>query len=146
MRMLKLGVAAAAMMAASLTAQAEEIVIKFSHVVAPTGHPKGEAATLFAERVNERMKGKVRVEVYPNSQLFNDNKVLEALLLGDVQMAAPSLSKMEKYTKKFRIFDLPFLFKDVAAVDRFQLSSEGVGLLNSVEDKGLKGWLTGITA
>ena len=147
MRMLKLGVAAAAMMAASLTAQAEEIVIKFSHVVAPTGHPKGEAATLFAERVNERMKGKVRVEVYPNSQLFNDNKVLEALLLGDVQMAAPSLSKMEKYTKKFRIFDLPFLFKDVAAVDRFQLSSEGVGLLNSVEDKGLKGlayWHNGI--
>ena len=139
MRMIKLGVAAAAMMAASLSAQAEEIVIKFSHVVAPTGHPKGEAAALFAERVNEQMKGKVRVEVYPNSQLFNDNKVLEALLLGDVQMAAPSLSKMEKYTKQFRIFDLPFLFKDVDAVDRFQMSAEGKALLNSVEDKGLKG-------
>ncbi|RED50844.1 TRAP transporter substrate-binding protein [Aestuariispira insulae] len=139
MRMLKLGVAAAAMIAASLSAQAEEIVIKFSHVVAASGHPKGEAAALFAERVNERMKGKVRVEVYPNSQLFNDNKVMEALLLGDVQMAAPSLSKMEKYTKKFRIFDLPFLFKDVNAVDRFQASAEGKALLNAAEGKGVKG-------
>ncbi len=125
--------------AAVAPASAEEIVIKFSHVTAAQGHPKGEAAALFAERVNERMKGRVRVEVYPNSQLFNDNKVLEAMLLGDVQMAAPSLSKFEKYTKKFRIFDLPFLFDDIDAVDRFQASEAGQKLLRSMEGKGLLG-------
>jgi C4-dicarboxylate-binding protein DctP len=120
-------------------AQAEEIVIKFSHVTAEKGHPKGEAAALFAERVNERMKGKVRVEVYPNSQLYDDNKVLEAMLLGDVQMAAPSLSKFEQYTLKFRLFDLPFLFDDIDAVDRFQNGDTGQALLRSMEDKGLLG-------
>ncbi len=119
--------------------QPGEIVIKFSHVTAPTGHPKGEAAALLAERVNERMNGRVCMEVYPNSQLYNDDKVLEAMLLGDVQMAAPSLSKFEDFTKKFRIFDLPFLFDDIAAVDRFQSSEDGQKLLNSMRRKGLLG-------
>lgn len=116
-----------------------ETVIKFSHVTAAKGHPKGEAAALFAERVNQQLNGKVCVQVYPSSQLYNDNKVLEAMILGDVQMAAPSLSKFEKYTKKFRIFDLPFLFNDVAAVERFQNSADGQKLLNSMRDKGLVG-------
>ena len=89
--------------------------------------------------MNERMAGKVKIEVYPNSQLYNDDKVLEAMQLGDVQMAAPSLSKFEKYTKKFRIFDLPFLFDDINAVDRFQSSAAGQKLLHSMEKKGLLG-------
>lgn len=130
---------AAALALGAMGAEAKEIVIKFSHVTAEQGHPKGEAAALFAERVNERMAGKVKVEVYPNSQLYNDDKVLEAMLLGDVQMAAPSLSKFEKFTKKFRIFDLPFLFDDIDAVDRFQTSETGQELLRSMEKKGLLG-------
>ena len=116
-----------------------EIVIKFSHVTAAKGNPKGEAATLLADRVNERLNGKACMEVYPNSQLFNDDKVLEAMLLGDVQMAAPSLSKFEKYTKKFRIFDLPFLFDDINAVNRFQASDDGQKLLKSMTKRGLLG-------
>ncbi len=120
-------------------ASAKEIVIKFSHVTAATGHPKGEAASLFAKRVNAQMAGKVRIDVYPNSQLYNDNKVLEAMQLGDVQMAAPSLSKFEKYTKKFRLFDLPFLFKDIQAVDAFQGSDSGKKLMSSMSNKGLQG-------
>ena len=131
-------VAAGALLSLS-TPAASEILIKFSHVTSGKGHPKGEAATLLAKRVNERMKGKVRMQVFPNSQLYNDNKVLEAMLLGDVQMAAPSLSKFEKYTKKFRIFDLPFLFNDIKAVDRFQKSAGGQKLLTSMTGKGLLG-------
>ena len=135
--------AAAAFSLASLTAitsvNAKEIVIKFSHTVATIGHPKGEAAILFAKRVNEQMAGKVRIKVFPNSQLYNDNKVLEALLLGDVQMAAPSLSKFEQITLKYRVFDLPFLFQDMGAVDRFQKSAVGDMLKNAMTKQGLKG-------
>jgi C4-dicarboxylate-binding protein DctP len=118
---------------------AGETVIKFSHVVAPKGNPKGEAATEFADRVNSEMNGKVCVEVYPSSQLFDDDKVLEAMILGDVQLAAPSLSKFEQYTLVFRLFDLPFVFDDIAAVDRFQKSEGGQKMLNSMHDKGLVG-------
>ena len=77
-----------------------EIVIKFSHVTADSGHPKGDAARAIADRINSEMNGKACMEVYPSSTLFDDDKVMEALLLGDVQVAAPSLSKFEAYTQE----------------------------------------------
>ncbi|MCF6322286.1 MAG: TRAP transporter substrate-binding protein [Rhizobiaceae bacterium] len=138
-------IAAGLMAAASTAAFAQspcddgEIVIKFSHVTNTDKHPKGIAATLLAERVNAEMNGKACMEVFPNSSLYNDNKVLEALLNGDVQLAAPSLSKFEKFTKKFRIFDLPFMFNDINAVDRFQKSAGGQALKNSMVKRGLQG-------
>lgn len=116
-----------------------EIVIKFSHVTNTDKHPKGIAATLLEQRVNAEMNGKACMEVFPNSTLYDDNQVLEALLNGDVQLAAPSLSKFEKITKKYRIFDLPFLFTDVDAVDRFQNSDSGDKLKNAMNRRGLKG-------
>lgn len=116
-----------------------ELVIKFSHVTNTDKHPKGIAASLLEKRVNEEMNGKACMQVFPNSTLYNDKKVLEAMLSGDVQMAAPSLSKFEKFTKKFRIFDLPFVFTDVDAVDRFQNSADGEKLKNSMNRRGLKG-------
>lgn len=116
-----------------------EIVIKFSHVTKAQGHPKGEAAELLKERINQQLDGEVCMQVFPNSQLYNDNKALEALIIGDLQMAAPSLSKLEKYTKQFRLFDLPFLFNDIEAVNRFQLSQDGQNLLTSMKNKGLIG-------
>ncbi|MFQ5635302.1 MAG: DctP family TRAP transporter solute-binding subunit [Gammaproteobacteria bacterium] len=116
-----------------------EIVIKFSHVTNTDKHPKGIAASLLEKRVNEEMNGKACMEVFPNSTLYNDNKVLEAMLQGDVQLAAPSLSKFEKFTKKFRIFDLPFMFKNVDAVNEFQLSDTGQAMLDSMQKRGLQG-------
>ncbi|MEK9795255.1 MAG: DctP family TRAP transporter solute-binding subunit, partial [Alphaproteobacteria bacterium] len=99
----------------------------------------GIAATLLAKRVNEEMNGKACMEVFPNSSLYDDNKVLEAMLNGDVQIAAPSLSKFETFTKKFRLFDLPFVFENIDAVDRYQNSADGQKLLKSMERKGLLG-------
>ena len=116
-----------------------EMVIKFSHVTNTDKHPKGIAATLLAERVNTEMDGTACMEVFPNSTLYDDNKVLEALLQGDVQLAAPSLSKFEKFTKQFRIFDLPFMFEDIEAVDAFQASEAGQALLDSMQRRGLQG-------
>ncbi|MEO1329246.1 MAG: DctP family TRAP transporter solute-binding subunit [Pseudomonadota bacterium] len=116
-----------------------EIVIKFSHVTNTDRHPKGIAATLLADRVNTEMDGKACMEVFPNSTLYNDDKVLEAMLAGDVQMAAPSLSKFETFTKQFRLFDLPFMFVDIDAVDRFQNSDAGQSMKDSMRRRGLQG-------
>ena len=116
-----------------------EIVIKFSHVTADSGHPKGDAARAIADRINQEMNGKSCMEVYPSSTLFDDDKVMEALLLGDVQVAAPSLSKFEAYTKKYRLFDLPFLFSSMDAVNTFTQGPVGQELLGAVEDKGYTG-------
>jgi len=138
-KLVLVGLLVAVAFVASVTiASAAPIVIKFSHVVAENT-PKGQMANKFAALVDRDLKGKVKVEVFPNSQLFGDNKVLEAMILGDVQMAAPSLSKFKKYTKSLQIFDLPFLFKDMAAVEKFQQGPLGQKLLMATKSKGLIG-------
>lgn len=141
-KLLKLACVAAVIAVPSVASAAcddGEVVIKFSHVTNTDKHPKGIAASLLEKRVNEEMNGKACMEVYPNSTLYNDNKVLEAMLQGDVQLAAPSLSKFEKFTKKFRIFDLPFMFKNIEAVEAFQASEAGQEMLNSMQKRGLQG-------
>ena len=134
-----LGAVALSASAAFAACDPGETVIKFSHVTNTDKHPKGIAASLLEKRVNEEMNGKVCIEVFPNTSLYNDDQVLEAMLAGDVQMAAPSLSKFEKFTKKFRIFDLPFMFADVNAVDKFQNSEAGQALKDSMRRRGLQG-------
>jgi C4-dicarboxylate-binding protein DctP len=124
---------------ASDACQDGEIVVKFAHVTNTDKHPKGIAASLLEKRVNEEMDGKMCMEVFPNSSLYDDDKVLEAMLQGDVQLAAPSLSKFEKFTKQFRIFDLPFMFKNIDAVDAFQASEAGQNMMNSMQKRGLQG-------
>ena len=136
------GIAAAVLVAGAPVpvVDAKEIVIKFSHVTSGKNHPKYLAAEEFAKRVNTQMKGKVRIEVYPGGQLFDDKSVMIELIKGRaVQMAAPSLSKFEAITKKFRIFDLPFLFDNIKAVNAFQGSKHGKALLKSLEKKGISG-------
>ena len=128
-------------------AQAKEpIIIKFSHVVSEDT-AKGKGANLFRDLVNKRLKGKVVVKVYPNSQLYNDKDVLKALLRGDVQMAAPSLSKLGRFTKKYGLFDLPFLFKNTAAIECFTNGYAGKELLKVINKRGYLGlgyWMNGM--
>ncbi|NBQ27834.1 MAG: DctP family TRAP transporter solute-binding subunit [Rhodobacteraceae bacterium] len=115
-----------------------EIVIKFSHVTTEATQ-KGKAAVELMNRVNDEMNGKACMEVFPNSTLYDDDKVLEAMLQGDVQLAAPSLSKFEQFTKVFRLFDIPFMFKNMAAVDEFQNSEAGQAMKESMVRRGLLG-------
>ena len=141
-------VLAATVAVASLpaAASAAPMVLKFSHVVAEHT-PKGQAALKFKEVAERLLPGKVKVEVYPNSQLFGDAKEMEALALGDVHFIATSLSKFDKFTKKLQVFDLPFLFDDTTAVDRFQSSKIGQSLLHAMEKRnylGLAYWHNGM--
>jgi C4-dicarboxylate-binding protein DctP len=152
MRFLTAAATAALFAASSVSALAAgcdegETVIKFSFTTNLDKHPKGIAAQMLADRVNEEMNGKFCMELYPNSTLYDDDKVLEAMLQGDVQLAAPSLSKFEAFTKVFRLFDLPFMFKNIAAVDEFQLSAEGQKMKDSMSRRGLAGlefWHSGM--
>lgn len=115
-----------------------KILIKFPHVTAP-GTPKGKAANRFRDLVHERLGDRVTVEVYPSGQLMNDDDSIDALAFGEVQMIAVSLSKFDRLTKKFQVFDLPFMFRDLTAVERFQKSPAGTVLLDAMTDNGLQG-------
>lgn len=119
-------------------ALSEPITIRFSHVVGEDT-PKGVGARLFKERAEKELAGRVKVEIYPNSQRFTDEQVMTALLFGDVELAAPSLSKFGSFSKELQVFDLPFLFDDMEAVRRFQTSPVGQSLLDSMSMRGIKG-------
>ncbi len=120
-------------------AAAEPIVIKFSHVVA-VDTPKGQAAEFFKKLAEERTKGAVKVEVYPNSQLYKDKEEMEALQMGSVQMLAPSLAKFGPLgVKEFELFDLPFIFDGYEDLHKVTMGSVGKKLLDKLEVKGIKG-------
>ncbi|HEX8989534.1 MAG TPA: TRAP transporter substrate-binding protein [Rhodocyclaceae bacterium] len=136
-RTLVVGLAAAAF---SLAAFAQQpIVIKFSHVVA-VDTPKGHAAEYFKKLAEERTKGRVKVEVYPNSQLYKDKEEMEALQLGAVQMLAPSLAKFAPLgVKEFEAFDLPYIFDDYTELHKVTQGPIGAALLKKLEPKGIIG-------
>ncbi len=115
------------------------IIIKFSHVVA-RDTPKGKAAERFKELAEATTKGRVKIELYPNSTLYKDKEELEALQLGAVQMLAPSLAKFAPLgVKEFELFDLPYIFPDKAALDRVTDGPIGRDLLKKLESKGILG-------
>lgn len=133
-----LALAASLALSASALAQAP-IIIKFSHLVA-VDTPKGKAAEFFAKRAAELTKGRVKVEVYPNSQLYKDKEEMEALQLGSVQMLAPSLSKFAPLgVKEFEVFDLPFIFDDYNDLHKVTQGPVGQGLLKKLETRGITG-------
>ena len=130
--------ATAFVFSASASAQAP-IVIKFSHVVT-NETTKGKGALKFKELAEERTKGRVKIDIFPNSQLYKDKEELEALQLGAVQMLAPAVSKFGPLgLREFEAFDLPYLFDNAAELDKVTQGPIGKGLLKKLETKGIVG-------
>jgi len=129
-----------AALALVLPAAAQQpIVIKFSHVVA-VDTPKGKAAEYFKKLAEERTKGRVKVELFPNSSLFKDGEEMEALQLGSVQMLAPSLAKFGPLgAREFEVFDLPYIFDDYSELHKVTEGPVGAALFKKLESKGIVG-------
>src|SRR3954453_14175930 len=134
-----------AMMAAAIalvfaaSAHAQQVVIKFSHVVAENT-PKGKGALKFKELAEARAKGRVKVEVYPNSQLFKDGEEMQMLQLGNVQMLAPSVSKFGPLgVREFEIFDLPYIFDNYDELHTVTGGRIGRDLFKKLDSKGIVG-------
>ena len=131
--------AAVALVSAGLASAQQPIIIKFSHVVA-VDTPKGHAAEYFKKLAEERTKGRVKVEVFPNSSLFKDGEEMEALQLGSVQLLAPSLAKFGPLgAREFEVFDLPYIFDDYAELHKITQGPVGAALFKKLDSKGITG-------
>jgi C4-dicarboxylate-binding protein DctP len=138
LRVLAVSAVALAMLTGAASAQ-NQIVIKFSHVVA-NDTPKGKGALKFKELAEKYTNGKVKVEVYPNSTLYKDKEEIEALQLGSVQMLAPSTAKFAPLgVKEFEALDLPWLFKDEDTYLKSMKGAVGQWLFKKLEAKGITG-------
>ncbi len=133
-------VAVSALLAAAGGVSAQQpIIVKFSHVVA-VDTPKGKGADYFKKLAEERTKGRVKVEVYPNSSLFKDGEEMEALQLGSVQLLAPSLAKFGPLgVREFEVFDLPYIFDDYNELHKVTGGPVGAALFKKLESKGIVG-------
>ncbi len=115
------------------------IIIKFSNVNTANS-PKNLAGEYLKKLVEERTKGRVRLEIYPNSTLYKDKEELEALQLGAVQMLAPTLGKFGPLgAREFEVFDLPYLFDNYEQVHKVTEGPIGQKLLKSLASKRLVG-------
>src|SRR6185369_14119353 len=96
----------------------------------------------------ERTKGRVKVEVYPNSSLFKDGEEMDVLQLGSVQMLAPSLAKFGPLgVRGFEVFDLPYMFDNYEELHKVTGGAVGAALFKKLERKGIVGlayWDTGL--
>jgi len=138
-RHLLASIAALCLCAGGAAAQTAPIVIKFSHVTAPNT-PKGQGAQRFKELAEQYTGGKVRVEVYPNSQLYKDNEEMNALQLGAVQMLAPSLAKFGPLgVRDFEVFDLPYIFQSKDDLRKITHGAAGRQLMDKLQGTGIKG-------
>jgi C4-dicarboxylate-binding protein DctP len=139
MKAILLALGALFVLAAGPALADEPIIIKFSHVVAPDT-PKGKGSLKFKELAEKYTSGHVKVEIYPNSQLYKDKEEVEALQLGAVQMLAPSLAKFGPLgVKEFEVFDLPYILPDKAVLARVTNGPVGKQLLQKLEPKGIHG-------
>jgi C4-dicarboxylate-binding protein DctP len=139
MKVVRLLVALSALLLAASAFAQQPIIIKFSHVVA-VDTPKGKAAEYFKKLAEERSKGRVKVEVYPNSQLYKDGEEMEALQLGSVQMLAPSVAKFGPLgVREFEVFDLPYIFDSFADLHKVTDGTVGKQLFDKLQTKGIIG-------
>ncbi|WP_416828264.1 TRAP transporter substrate-binding protein [Ectobacillus polymachus] len=116
----------------------DQIVFKFSHVVAENT-PKGLAANKFAELVNEKSNGKIKIEVFPNGSLYSDIEEFRALKSGQVQIIAPSTSNLDTLSPEWGVLDLPFAFPNDEALQEGLNGKIGEQLLQSLQKEGIKG-------
>ena len=135
-------VSIAALLSHSLNVHAQSdrpIKIRFAHVVAEET-PKGRMALRFKQLVKERLgDSRVIVEVYPNGELFKDDVIGDEILKGNAELGAPSMSKIKKFSTRFQVLDIPFLFVTPEAADNFLQGPYGKRMLRLVEPAGLKG-------
>jgi len=89
--------------------QAFSIELKFAHFAAK-GHPGDLAAEMFAKAVKERTGGAVTITVYPANELGSPPEQLEQLKVGAIDMALPTQGQLDKYSKRFGVVMLPFVY------------------------------------
>lgn len=132
MKKLVIGTITAAMIATS--GIAADYIMKVSHVVSAST-PKGKAADFLEKRIEELTAGKIDVQVFPNSQLYGDGEEIKALVMDNVQVIMPSLSKFTSIAPEMQLFDLPFIFRDKSHLYKVMDGEVGSILKSKVDAK-----------
>jgi tripartite ATP-independent transporter DctP family solute receptor len=121
------------------TAEASKVrLLRVGHTLSDDSH-YGVGLKKFAELVREKSKGTLDIQVLGNSKLGNERDLLEGVSLGTVDMALSSTGPLPSFSKKFMVFDLPFIVQDRAKIYPILDGKIGQDMLDSLGSKGIKG-------
>jgi tripartite ATP-independent transporter DctP family solute receptor len=87
------------------------IILKAAHVLSPTSHYE-KGMQKFAELVEQKTEGKIKIEVYSGGVLGSERDMIESMQLGTLDIGLVSTAPLGGFLPKMMIFDLPFIFKD----------------------------------
>jgi len=116
----------------------KNITMKIGHVLAPT-HPYQQALEKFAELVGQKTGGKVKIDVFHSSQLGNEREMIEGLQMGTLDMTLVSTAPLSGFSKKFLVFDLPFIFQSREQAYKVLDGEIGIGMLGTLKDQNIVG-------
>jgi tripartite ATP-independent transporter DctP family solute receptor len=120
------------------SSRAQTVNLKLGHAVAPE-HPYHLGAVKFAELVAQRTGNKVKIDVYPSTQLGNERDMVEGLQLGTIDLVVTSTGPLGGFVPRMFVVDLPFLFRDREHAYKVLDGSIGRELLDAFSAKGIKG-------
>ncbi|MGM0754177.1 MAG: DctP family TRAP transporter solute-binding subunit [Bacillota bacterium] len=117
--------------------------IRIAHLV-PEEQSSHVAAETFKEKLEKESDGRIKVELYPNGQLYgSDREAIEAVQLGNIEMTIPAVAPLASFNEKFLVFDLPFLFNSNEAAYKALDGELGQELMADLEKNDLKGLVFG---
>lgn len=122
----------------SAPCQEKQIVLKLGHAVAPE-HPYHLGAVKYSEQIAQRTKNKVKIDVYPSTQLGNERDMVEGLQLGTIDLVVTSTGPLGGFVPRMFVVDLPFLFRDREHAYKVLDGPIGLELLEAFSARGIKG-------
>jgi len=118
--------------------QEKQVILKLGHAVAPE-HPYHLGAVRYSDLVAQRTKNKVKIDVYPSTQLGNERDMVEGLQLGTIDLVVTSTGPLGGFVPRMFVVDLPFLFRDREHAYQVLDGPIGRELLDAFSAKGMKG-------
>lgn len=128
---------AAALFFSTAAFAAEPIVLRVGMSTEIGGHYHS-GAVQFKERVEKYTEGKVRVDIFPSSQLGNERDMIEGAAMGLIEMCVVSTGPLPNFSPDFMVFDFPFLVIDRQKAYAVMDGEVGQAILKSLEPKGIK--------
>ncbi|HAN43856.1 MAG TPA: C4-dicarboxylate ABC transporter, partial [Ruminococcaceae bacterium] len=99
--------------ASSSAAKKPEFVFRYAENQAKD-YPTTQGAYKFAEIVEQKTNGRIKIEVYYGAQLGDEKSVMEQMQFGGIDFARVSLSPLAEFAKQLNVLQLPYLYRDSA--------------------------------
>ena len=132
---LKLGLGGLAFGAAGAPAAfgQAKMVLKATDVH-PLGYPTVEAVVRMGKKLEDASQGRISIQMYPSMQLGGEKEMIEQAQLGALQIARISVGPMGPIVPELNVFNLPFMFRDSAHMEKVIDGEIGAEMLKKLTD------------